>query len=277
MTLPDFLGIGAPRCGTTWLHRLLASHPQIYVPTRRKEVRFFDEYYARGLGWYEQFFPDDKDAAKYRAIGEITPSYLYCHECSQRMARLGTVQRLFLMIRNPVDRAYSRYALEVRYRSFQGSFEDFCAGEPHGIQEGFYTRGLKEYLRHFALEQCLVLVYEQAVAKVPQTKELVAQHLGLDAGLFPDGAGTQRVHARYTPTRAKSIYAAGIALSRKFRDWDLYWANQLARRLRIRRLFGQSGELQPMKEETRRHLQDLYADEIRDLESLLTIDLSDWQ
>ena len=42
MTLPTFLGIGVPRGGTTWLHKLLISHPVVYMPTRRKEIRFFD-------------------------------------------------------------------------------------------------------------------------------------------------------------------------------------------------------------------------------------------
>jgi hypothetical protein len=41
--LPNFIGIGAPRCGSTWLHELLQSHPQVYVPQRWKEVYFFDQ------------------------------------------------------------------------------------------------------------------------------------------------------------------------------------------------------------------------------------------
>jgi len=44
MTLPTFLGIGVLRGGTTWLHELLASHPNIFVPTRRKEIFYFDLY-----------------------------------------------------------------------------------------------------------------------------------------------------------------------------------------------------------------------------------------
>ena len=56
MTLPTFLGIGVQRAGTTWLHTLLNSHPDVYMPTHRKEIRFFDRYYERGLSWYEEFF-----------------------------------------------------------------------------------------------------------------------------------------------------------------------------------------------------------------------------
>ena len=56
MTLPTFLGIGVPRAGTTWLHTLLAGHPDVYLPTRRKEIRFFDRYHDLGTAWYEAFF-----------------------------------------------------------------------------------------------------------------------------------------------------------------------------------------------------------------------------
>ena len=74
MTLPTFLGIGVPRGGTTWLHTWLDSHPQVCMSTRRKEVRFFDRHYERGLGWYESFFCPPEERDRYSAVGEIWPS-----------------------------------------------------------------------------------------------------------------------------------------------------------------------------------------------------------
>ena len=55
MPLPTFIGIGVQRGGTTWLHTLLGSHPSVYMPTLRKEIRFFDLYYTQGLGWLKLF------------------------------------------------------------------------------------------------------------------------------------------------------------------------------------------------------------------------------
>ena len=91
MTLPTFLGIGAMRAGTTWLHDLLASHPDVFVPARRKEVNFFSFYYERGLSWYERFFPPESEAQNYRAIGEISPIYLYCDPCPERIASMSLI------------------------------------------------------------------------------------------------------------------------------------------------------------------------------------------
>ena len=62
MTLPTFVGIGVARGGTTWLHTLLSGHPEISMPTRRKEVRYFDRNHDRGLDWYESFFCPSAEA-----------------------------------------------------------------------------------------------------------------------------------------------------------------------------------------------------------------------
>ena len=70
MTLPTFLGIGVPRAGTTWLHQLLSAHPDVFLPSRRKEVRFFDRHHEEGQGWYEGFFCPPDEADRYSAIGE---------------------------------------------------------------------------------------------------------------------------------------------------------------------------------------------------------------
>ncbi len=75
MALPTFLGVGVSRGGTTLLHTLLDSYPEVYMPTRRKEVCFSDLDYERGLGWYEAFFPPPEYDKKYRVVGEISPHY----------------------------------------------------------------------------------------------------------------------------------------------------------------------------------------------------------
>ena len=86
MTLPTFLGIGVPRGGTTWLHALLETHPEIYMPSRRKEVRFFDAHFEQGTEWYESFFCGPEQRGMFRAVGEVSPQYIYCEDCPRRMA-----------------------------------------------------------------------------------------------------------------------------------------------------------------------------------------------
>ena len=57
VNLPNFLVIGAQRAGTTLLHQLLATHPEVYVPFQRKELHYFDRYFERGDAGTPAIFP----------------------------------------------------------------------------------------------------------------------------------------------------------------------------------------------------------------------------
>jgi hypothetical protein len=276
MALPTFVGIGVPRAGTTWLRTLLESHPDVYLPARRKELNFFDLYYDRGLGWYEKFFPADGDARKYRAIGEITPYYFYGSDCPARMAALP-VGKLVLMLRNPVDRAWSWYALMVRDGHFHGSFDAFMADARWSVvAQGFYSLYLQNYFHHFAREQVLVLIYEHALADVATTKRKLADFIGVSGDKFPPRAGAEVVNDSYLPN-APRLYGLAVGISRVLRRWDADWAVNLVQRCGIRDLFGRAGRLQPMADETRQQLRETFEGEIRALEELLGTSLDVWR
>ena len=276
--LPTFLGIGAMRGGTSWLHQLLASHPDIYVPARRKEVCFFDKYYERGFQWYEKFFPDEVEAERYRAIGEISPGYIRSSLSLERIIRVPSITKLILTIRNPIDRAYSHYGLVVRLGKTSESFEAFLSSEPEAIQWGFYSQYLKNYLRHFDRDQILVLVFEHMIADVRQAKETLASFLDVSADRFPEWAGTKQVFSSYVP-KVASAYALSEHVVYRLIEWDMDWVVNLANRIGInrKRLFGVGGSLPPMEEGTRQYLSKIYEKEIEKLELLLQIDLDCWR
>jgi hypothetical protein len=278
MTLPTFLGIGVLRGGTTWLHELLASHPDVYVPTRRKEIFFFDLYYERGLEWYEGLFPPAAEAGRYRALGEVTPTYIYRPYGPGRIAGVPSITKLILMLRNPLDRVYSHYGLLVKNGQCSEPFEAFLSDRPDMIQNGFYSQNLRNYYHYFDRDQILVLIYELATTDVPKTKETLARFLGVAAERFPLDAGTKRVNRSYLP-RARFAYALArkVAWDYLRHKWNLDWVVNWGKQLGIERLFGEAGPLPSMKGETRRYLKEIYQEEIRELESLLQIDLECWK
>jgi hypothetical protein len=278
MVLPTFLGIGVPRAGTTWLHGLLDSHPHVFVPSRRKELFFFDEQYDRGLDWYQKFFPSNADAARYQAIGEITPFYLYHPQCPERISRLS-VPKLLLMLRNPVNRAWSYYAHMVQIGAFWGSFEDFLTQaerESPVVEQGYYGRYLRNYLQYFDRDQILILIYEHTVTDIPSTKRRVAEFLNIAADQFHPAAGEDVVNASYMP-RARRAYSVAFQISRMLRNRDLDWIVNTAKRLGAKRAFGVAGNVLPMAEHTREHLRELFQPEIDELEKLLGIPLDVWR
>ena len=78
---PDFIIVGAQKCGTTYLHKFLCEHTDIFCP-REKELNFFDWNFARGISWYEQQF---KLAPKGAICGEASPYYIAHPHALQRI------------------------------------------------------------------------------------------------------------------------------------------------------------------------------------------------
>lgn len=276
MTLPNFLGIGAPRAGTTWLNTLLASHPDVFTPTVRDEINFFDHYYERGVEWYETLFPEPESAAQYRAIGEITPQYLERDECPERIFATLPNSKLIVMLRHPVTRAYSQYGLFVQRWNYRGSFEDFVAAKPRSLERGFYSRYLKRYLRHFDRAQILALLFEDAVRNVDKTKKQLAEYLELAADRFPAVAGTRKVNPSSVP-RFQLLYGLVAGTGRVLRKWQLEPVVDLVMRSAVPRLLAKGKSLSPLDQGVKARLSQLYLDEFCELEECMQIDLSCWR
>lgn len=274
MTLPTFLGIGVPRAGTTWLHTFLAGHPEICLPTKRKEIRFFDRHFEQGLAWYEGFFPPAEEAAAYRAIGEISPQYLYCDECPGRIAAALPGVKLLVMLRHPVDRAYSQYGFVVQRRNYRESFDEFLATRPNALEMGFYSRHLERYLQTFDRDRVLALVFEDAVKGGEQVRGSLADFLGVSADGFP--TSVERVNASTVPTHG-SLSNLAVKTGRKLRKRHLEPLVDLGGRLGVRRMLAKGAALPKLDPAAKDELSHRYEGEFEDLERLMSIDLSSWR
>jgi len=184
MTLPNFLGIGAQRAGTTWLHAQLRSHPAIYLPTRRKELHFFDRYYDRGAAWYKSCFPPSMEDSPYRWFGEITPMYLFDPRVPARIKEHLPRCLFVVILRNPSDRAYSQYGHHVQNMGENRSFEDFLEQEEEVFARGLYCRQLKRYLALFPVDNFLVLIFEEVMKDPAEALSRIADFLDLDVEGF---------------------------------------------------------------------------------------------
>lgn len=115
--LPDFLIAGAQRCGTTSLFKALMQHPQVFGPTLRKGVHYFDTAYGRGTDWYRSRFPLRRTVRRAAsgaggAVGESSPYYLFHPLCAERIAADLPEAKVVVMLRDPVERAYSAHSHE---------------------------------------------------------------------------------------------------------------------------------------------------------------------
>ena len=130
--LPDFLIIGIAKSGTTSLYGLISAHPHV-VPARLKEVHYFTDSRNYGMGalWYRARFPSmsykRRLAVRYgRKIlsGEASSTYMFHPMAPGRVKALLPDVKLIAILRNPVDRAYSDYHMQVRERRESLTFED---------------------------------------------------------------------------------------------------------------------------------------------------------
>lgn len=113
--LPTFMMIGASRSGTTSLFRAVSAHPCVLRPTVNKGVNYFDLNYFQGFDWYRGHFPLARTlvSAAPRIAFEASGYYLFHPFALERIARDLPDMKFLVMLRDPVERAYSAYKHEL--------------------------------------------------------------------------------------------------------------------------------------------------------------------
>jgi hypothetical protein len=120
--LPGFLIVGAQRCGTTSMARILSQHPAVANAAMHREVHYFDNAYDRSLAWYRSHFPLAVRARRAAAAlnvapvaFESSPYYMFHPLAAQRIVRDLPGVKLLVLVRDPVERTYSAHAHEVAH------------------------------------------------------------------------------------------------------------------------------------------------------------------
>lgn len=238
---PNFLVIGAQRAGTTLLHQLLATHPDVYVPFQRKELHYFDRYFERGDRWYSGYFPDEHADRRYLAVGEVTPDYLAHPQAPDRIHATLPRCRLIAILRDPVARAFSWYQYSRRNGDERRPFERFLDEDPIAVEYGLYHKHLSRYWQLVPPHPLQVLIYEDLVADPLRAARALASFLGLPRP-FPDPSAlvAERVNAGVVP-RHRAAFATARRLGGCLMRHDVNWPSRLAKRLGVQEWFGREG------------------------------------
>jgi len=188
--LPDFLIIGFPKCGTTSLYEYLLQHPDIHPPIG-KEIDYFDRLYFRGKNWYKVRFPTFFEKYFFTKVlgrdfltGEATPRYMVHPHALNRIKKIIPTAKFIVLLRNPIDRAFSHYNMNFRNGYEYLSFEEAIKKEKSRIerryekmvneqnyyswdydlfaylQQGIYFDKIKRWFEIFPREQFLILQSE---------------------------------------------------------------------------------------------------------------------
>ena len=192
---PNFLVIGDHKTGTTSINEYLKQHPDVYVPRAMKELRYFafdaendyhcrsNAYRVRTLKGYLGYF---SDATTQSAIGETSPNYLRAPGACLRIKQVLPDAKLILSLRNPAERLFSMYQMELRAKGGKPDFDAFVfANDARCIKGNFYWPDLKNYYDIFPRENILVVLMEDLTQDQAATMGKIYQFIGVDANFKP--------------------------------------------------------------------------------------------
>ncbi|HJR90020.1 MAG TPA: sulfotransferase [Aeromicrobium sp.] len=294
MPKPDFLIVGAPRCGTTAMYEYLRRHPGIFMP-EHKEPQFFgnDLSHLHAPLSEADYLGLFKGAKPGQRVGEASTWYLYSSTAAKEIKAFAPDARIIIMLRNPVDVMYSLHG-EL---SFYGGeeipdFEEALAAEPDRKRgqrrgqgrraEALYYRDavrfadqVERYLETFGPDAIKVILFHEFVADVAATYADTLRFLDVDASFRPDfEVINESKRARNQRLQALIVRPPGplvrlIPMLRRF---------PLAHRVRSRILLANSQPVvrEPLDPALRRRLTADLAPEIQRLAALIGRDLSAW-
>ena len=198
--LPDFIIIGTVRSGSTSLYYNICEHPSV-LEAAYDEIGYFDSNYHLGENWYRSMFPTQKMMNKiredtgYSITGEDTPFYFWKKEVAERILSDMPETKLIVILRNPVDRAYSNYNLAVRENNEKLTFEEAIGEEIEFLSKnsfretvdrfrsyltkGMYVNQIKPWLDIFSREQLHFLSTEQMKNEPCETLDIVFKFLSI--------------------------------------------------------------------------------------------------
>ena len=204
--LPDFIIIGSMKCGTTSLYYDICEHPCASAAAR-DEIGFFDSNFHLGLNWYRSMFPtkgqieDIKHKEGVAITGEDTPFYFWNPIAAKRIQKLLPNTKLIIILRNPIERAYSEYQDLASNKSNFPSFETVIENEMNSqrnntdiiteenfevfnqknsyLLKGIYVDQLKIWTSLFPKEQIFILSTENLNSDPISALGSVFQYLNL--------------------------------------------------------------------------------------------------
>jgi len=282
MSQIDFIGIGAPKCGTTWLSAQLEAHPQIgFAPD--KEVYYFADTilrrvadkelrcFERGVAWYHQQFPTAGGGVSCR--GEFCPAYFYSEEAADRIAAYRPDIKLLLCLRPPVEMIYSWYWYNRNavIASLPESFEKMMEN-PFLRDLGCFARHFGPYLDRFPAENILVVQFDAIRRDPDSVREGVYKFLNVAADFKPQldsgknearaprfpalQSAAQRVYGGISAVPGVSKFLKSPAVAKMLQDT-------------YHRLNSKARKYEPLAPEERQKWEAYYATDQRELSQLL--------
>lgn len=311
--LPNFIIVGAAKAGTTSLNFYLDQHPDVFM-CPIKEPHFFStdialdkfsaEYqirrkrnnidiekylsgpmtekkwdiYIRSWDQYRRLF---KNVSNEKAIGEISNSYLYSTAAAKNIYDTLPHAKIIIMLRNPIERAFSQYAMRFRDghtgKSFREELEADIRKKQKGwhisdlyLELGLYTKQVQRYLRVFPKRQIKMFIFDDFRKQPAKVMQELLEFLGVDSSIKLD----------FSQKFNKSTKPRFVRLNHLITKYGLkkkaFRLIPKAYKEKVKALFFTDKGVPTLSDEDRDFLREYYRQEICDLSKLLKRDLNVW-
>lgn len=310
--VPDFVIAGAAKSGTTSLYHYLDAHPDIFM-SRIKEPNFFlsqeekknirpslkhlmksldVEKHVRnktGKAFHAAYLDDEdlyrklfEDAPEHSLTGEASVSYLYSHHAPLALYRFNPEAKIILMLRNPVERAFSHYLMDLHLGFTSLDFEKAFEADRQApvktwnaasnyIETGLYSEQVKRFLETFPAGQVLILFYDEFRVNPEPVLAEVFEFLGVNNNM--GSPPLQRHNESLQPRIQVFRKAAGWKRLR----FGLRKLLSAPLRDKLKGIFFSKENLPVPDERVKKKLSVYFADDIEKLEKMTGKDLSSWK
>ena len=283
----DFFIVGAPKAGTTSLYHYLNEHPQVEMSSQKEPDYFSDKaineqgmYYGKNrvntLDKYESLFVQKENIV----YGEGSVSYLFYDNVAEDIKKYNPNAKIIIMLRNPIERAFSHYLMDYRLGLISDSFENILAKKSKHknahlfyqqyIEVSKYAKQIQRYLDFFEKDNILVIDYEDFKKNVSKTVDQVYSFLNISAEFAAD---INTKHNTFTMPKNKVIrFIYSFVFLRKILTF--LFPIYLVKNIRV--LLFKADKKPELLKETRSQLRIIFNDDIKKLEEVLGKNYSKW-
>ena len=308
--LPNFFIVGAAKSGTTSLYEYLKLHPEVYMAPIKETHHFstdidntkFRPNYARSLnkdlskflgsdmeeGIFHAFVKDWDDYVQLfkkveneKAIGEVTNSYLHSTVAAENIRKKFPDAKIIMMLRNPVDRAFSHYLMDLRIgyetEDFMPALKKDMARNPKGwgisnmyIEIGRYYDQVKRFKNVFPENQLRIYLFDDFVENPEATMKDIFRFLSVSEETDIDFG--KKYNPSFIP---KNKLISRLNTQKRVKDW-LKGVLPKSVKSKFKKTFYTDKDLPKMKPEERKFLIEIFREDVTKLSQLLNRDLSSW-
>ena len=280
--------VGAPKAGTTSLHYYLNEHPEILMSALKepdffshKEILEQDLYYENSkINTIEKYHNLFKEGKELKIFGDSSVSYLFYPEVSKRIKEYNSDSKIIIMLRNPIDRAFSHYLMDYRLGLINQSFENVLVEGKTGTKQelfyqqfvtlGLYYEQVRRYLETFGKENVHIIFYDDFKNDLQNQVQKVYDFLEVESTFIAQLSTKHNTFSIPKSSWTRKVYAF-VKLRKILRK---ILPNQIV--IQVKSILFSKTDRPTLSERLRKQLNELYAADIKQLAILLNRDLSQW-